>query len=226
MDAGQIGRIFNAVNHDIRIDQTIERYAARKLKFKQAHSEIEKDGEGYSATLCDIRALVMWALEDFLKRGTKGQANAYREQSKTLKKAAALLKDVNDFHHYPAFAAMMTHYSAQGGPASGLPNQVLATMQSMAQSLEALATTHEAAEINNTFFYCLGRRFKKECGLPLPSANEAYSLFVVVVDAIRNESPALLDGMKTDYDVDARTLRITSGSEIRRLMKSGYSARG
>ena len=214
METDQIVRIFEAVNHDNRIDHTIERYAVRKLKQEPSTHDI--DGVSYIRVRNTIRAPVMWALEDFLKRGTKDQAAAYREQAETLEKAVALLADDESLR---SLAALMAH-NWQGGTGSSQAKWALGCMQAIAQGRRALADTYEVAEINNTFFYCLGRRFKKEGNLPLPSAREAHGIFGVVVDALRNESPALLDGMKTDYSPDE------SSSEIRRLMHSGYNAGG
>ncbi|MBU2720423.1 hypothetical protein HF563_13830 [Acidithiobacillus ferridurans] len=213
MDTGQIERIFLAVNRDNRIDHTIERYAVRKLEQEPSTHDI--GGVPYIRPRNTIRAVVMWALEDFLKRGTKAQAAAYREQAETLEKAVALLADDESLR---SLAALMAH-NWQGGTGSSQAKWALGCMQAMAQGRRALADTYEVAEINNTFFYCLGRRFN-EAGLPLPSASEAHTAFAVIVDAIHEESPALLDGMKTDYSPKE------SSSEIRRLMNSGYKAWG
>ena len=204
MDDDQICRIFHTANHDVRIDHTIEHYAIRKWHIRPRP---------------EIRAPVMWAIEDFLKRGNKAQAATYRDQAETLEKAVALLADdkVNGFQ---SFAALMAH-NRQGGTGSSQAKHALSAMQAMAQGWRALADTHEIAAVNNTFFYCLGSRFKREGDLPLPSATEAHSIFTVIVDAISNESPALLNGTKTDYDPTGER-----GSEVRRLMRSGYNSGG
>lgn len=217
MDAGQADRIFRAVNHDSRIDHTIERYATRKLK--EPSSEHEMDGVIHITPRHEIRGPVMRALEDFLKRGTKDQAAACRKQAETLEKARAALAD-DEFHHFPSLPAMMASHNPMGGTGSSQANQVLWALQVIAEQWRALAGTYEVAAVNNTFFYCLGRRFKKEGDLPLFSAKEAHNIFVVVVDAMRNESPALLGDIKTDYCPKE------SSSEIRRLMQSGHNAGG
>jgi len=216
MDTGQIERIFHAVNHDNRIDHTIERYAVRKLKQEPSTHDI--DGVSYIRTRNTIRAPVMWALEDFLKRGTKDQAAAWRDQAETLEKALALFVRDENGYGFTQFTNLMTH-NWQGGSGERQAKHALWAMQEMAASFRRAADTHDMAEINNTFFYCLGRRFN-EAGLPLPSASEAHTAFAVIVDAIHEESPALLDGMKTDYSPKE------SSSEIRRLMQSGHNAGG
>jgi hypothetical protein len=216
MDVEQITRIFRAVNCNNRIDHTIERYAVRRLKQEPSAHDI--DGVLHIRVSNTIRPPVMQAVEDFLKRGTKDQAAAWRDQAETLEKALALFMRDENGYGFTQFANLMTH-NWQGGSGEQQAKHALRAMEYMADSFRRAADTHDMAEINNTFFYCLGRRFK-ESSLPLPSATEAHSLFVVVVDAIRNESPALLVGMKTDYAPNE------SSSEIRRLMQNGYKAGG
>ena len=217
METDQIVRIFKAVNHDNRIDHMIERYAVRRLKQEPSTHDI--DGVSYIRVRNTIRAPVMWALEDFLKRGTKDQAAAYREQAETLEKALTMFMCDENGNGFTQFSRLMAH-NWQGGSGEQQAKHALWAMQEMAASFRRAADTHVTAEINNTFFYCLGRRFR-EASLPRPSAKEAHDIFVVVVDAIRNESPALLAGVKHDYDPTGEF-----SSEIRRLMQSGYKAGG
>ncbi|MBU2749879.1 hypothetical protein HER14_02565 [Acidithiobacillus thiooxidans] len=216
MDIGQMERIFRAVNRDNRLDHLAERYAVRKLEQEPSTHDI--DGVSYIRVRNTINAPIMQAVEDFLKRGTKDQAAAWRDQAETLEKALALFVRDENGYGFTQFTNLMTH-NWQGGSGERQAKHALWAMQEMAASFRRAADTHDMAEINNTFFYCLGRRFN-EAGLPLPSASEAHTAFAVIVDAIHEESPALLDGMKTDYSPKE------SSSEIRRLMNSGYKAGG
>ncbi len=217
MDVGQIERIFRAVNHDGRIHHVAERYAIRKLSAEP--STHERDGITYIRLRPEINAPIMQTVEDFLKRGTKDQAAAYREQAETLEKALTMFMCDENGNGFTQFSRLMAH-NWQGGSGEQQAKHALWAMQEMAASFRRAADTHVTAEINNTFFYCLGRRFR-EASLPRPSAKEAHDIFVVVVDAIRNESPALLAGVKHDYDPTGEF-----SSEIRRLMQSGYKAGG
>ena len=217
MDVEQVERIFRAVNCDNRLDHVAERYAVRKLEQEPSTHDI--DGVSYIRVSNTVRAPIVRAVEDFLKRGTKDQAAAWRDQAETLEKALALFVHDENGYGLTQFANLMAH-NGQGGTGSSQAKQALWAMQEMAASFRRAADTHDMAEINNTFFYCLGRRFN-EAGLPLPSATEAHTAFAVIVDAIREESPALLDGMKTDYDPTGE-----HGSEIRRLMQSGHKTGG
>lgn len=217
MDIEQVERIFRAVNQDNRIHHLAERYATRKLEQEPSTHDI--DGVSYIRVRPEIIAPIMRAVEDFLKRGTKPQAAAWRERAETLEKALALLMRDENGYGFTQFANLMTH-NWQGGPGIDQAKHALWAMKEMSDSFRRVADTHEQAEANYTLFYCLGRRFK-DAELPLPSAFEAHKVFIVLVDAIRDESPALLGGVKTDYDPTGER-----SSEIRRLMQSGYNAGG
>lgn len=215
MDTGQFERIFRAVNQDNRIDHQAERYATRKLGQESSAHDI--DGVSYIRVRPEIIAPIMRAVQDFLKRGTKPQAAAWRERAETLEKALALFMRDENGYGFTQFANLLAH-NWQGGPGIDQAKHALRAMKEMSDSFRRAADTHEQAEANNTFFYCLGRRFR-EADLPLPSATEAHTVFTVLVEAISAEDPCLLDGMKTDYDPTGE-----QSSEIRRLMQSGYKA--
>ena len=215
MDTGQFERIFRAVNQDNRIVHLAELYATRKLEQEPSTHDI--DGVSYIRVRPEIIAPIMRAVQDFLKRGTKTQAAEWREQAETLEKAIALFTRDEDGYGFTQLANLLTH-NWQGGPGSDQAKHALWAMKEMAGSFRQVAETHEQAAANNTFFYCLGRRFR-EADLPLPSATQAHTVFTVLVEAIRAEDPCLLDGMKTDYDPTGE-----QSSEIRRLMQSGYKA--
>lgn len=203
MHLEQVFRIFETVNHDRRIDDIIELYRVRKLGATSSQ-----------LTLHDLRTPIMWALEDFLKRGGKPEAARYRDEADILDRAVAILAD-NEMHHFRAFSCFMAH-NRQGGSGDTQAKQALSAMQTVADGLRGFAETYGKAEINNTFFYCLGRRFKQS-NLPRPSASLAYELFKIVTEAMEAESPDLLDGITTDYDPNGER-----GSQIRRLLQAGY----
>ena len=219
MNVEQVERIFRAVNCDNRIDHLAERYAVRKLEQEPSTHDI--DGVSYIRVRNTINAPIMRAVEDFLKRGMGDRAATCRKQAAALEAAVSVMVSKTgiretEFNH---FASCMAQ-NWQGGSGVQQAKQALWAMQEMAASFRREADTYEQAHINNTFFYCLGRRFKS-AELPLPSATEAHKVFIVLVDAIRDESPAFLEDVKTDYDPTGER-----SSEIRRLMQSGYNAGG
>lgn len=219
MNVEQVERIFRAVNCDNRLNLLAERYAIRKLEQEPSTHDI--DGVSYIRVNSTIQAPIMQAVEDFLKRGMDDRAATCRKQAAALEAALSVMVSKTgiretEFNH---FASCMAH-NWQGGSGAQQAKQALWAMQEMAASFRLEADTYEQAHINNTFFYCLGRRFKG-ASLPLPSATEACKAYSCVIEAIRKESPALLDGMKTDYDATGER-----GSEIRRLMQSGYNVGG
>jgi len=203
MHLEQVFRIFGNVNNDPRIDNIVELYRGRKL-----------DATSSQLTREYLRMPFMRALDDFLKRGGKLEAARYRDEADILDRAVAILADI-EMRHFGTFSCLMAH-NWQGGSGETQAKQALWAMRTVADGLRDFAETYGKAEINNTYFYCLGRRFKQS-DLPLPSASLAYKAFKIVTEAMEAESPDLLDGITTDYDPNGER-----GSQIRRLMQAGY----
>lgn len=198
-------QIFQTILHDKRFETIAAEFIEHKQKL------------GIEATPMQ-RTMIANAFRQaclaFLSKDTGADAERYRADADTLDSALCILQADAEF-----FRGMMAMRDCD---ACG--RVALAAIEHMAGTYRAMAETHARDARNKTFFYMLGRLWAGAThagdALPLPTARQALAVYQVLVDAIRAESPALLQGMKTDYDAN------DGAAEIRRLMKSGRAAGG
>lgn len=210
MNAQQRNLIFSAVLHANAIDAIAAEYIKTKLRINVTPAQ---------RTM--IASEFRHACMDFLRRDTRDVGAEYREQAETLERALGILQADPDH-----FASLMN--SGDGGACR---RRALESIAQVAADFQRMASMHERDARNKTFFYMLGRRWtgakQDDAELPLPSARQALGVYQVLLAAIEAESPALLQGMKTNYSADAEGAEANSGaSEIRHLMKAGRSAGG
>jgi len=183
-----------------------EDYCRKKLPAESAPSPVDDNGIHTGTLQTIITSMFIHAAQDFLSRNSEPAASVYTKQADALE-AAVNVVDMDGRRYY---TSLMGVDNVAG-------ERALRVLSQMAHRYREIARDLKLDKKNKTFFYCLGRRCKL-AGRPLPTAAQANAVFMVLVDQISSVAPGYLDGVKTGYDTK------DGGSEIRRLMKSGYDS--
>lgn len=169
-----------------------------------------------------VAVTLQHACLDVLRRGAVATAAEYRRQAEALERALEVLVLRKGLLAGEFVIGQLTPSDADAlnmdfvdlmasGDGSACARRAVEVIAQMAIDLRHVALEHERDDSHITFFYMIGRRFKRE-GWPMPSSGQAIATYDAMVSAVRAECPEV---QFKDYAPKA------DGSAVRRAMKRG-----